>query len=390
MSSRSNKSKQVQVAQSTNTNIPSDEGPKNALKRGPLNEGPDKDVTTDASEKTMGGNPSAKKARLNTNKDPKPTNKNGKGSGGKNGSNRKTSGTTEKDTSQQGTKVQKDSKSKRPGQKSNNVNTSNGVLDNITNEFVGDEPLKDNDSSLEEVQEENNFETPEDGPLDKRIKELQAQLDELQHAQEKRRPLVAHVAVAAAFKASARQAKAFLAAPSPPAQKGSNQIAAEPKAVKKKEQEVVEVIARPQGEAGDGVRGFNLQNAVGLSDDEEKYKDFRRSVRNSCLRAGVDFDVSFNKQSPEVVANVCRKVAHDDPYFSKARFPGYWPIREYMKLVIKNKRKYLKKASTKAMVRNNIDSGDEEDNAGASTGGDMDQDVDMAVPEEGMEDGNDD
>ncbi|THU81371.1 hypothetical protein K435DRAFT_873406 [Dendrothele bispora CBS 962.96] len=236
-----------------------------------INEGPDKDVTMDASEKTMGGNPSAKKARLNTNKDPKPTNKNGKGIGGKNGSNRKTSGTTEKDTSQQGTKVQKDSKSKRPGQKSNNVNTSNGVLDNITNELVGDEPLKDNDSSLKEVQEvEDNFEAPEDGPLDKRIKELQAQLDELQHAQEKHRPLVAHVAIAAAFKASARQAKAFLAAPSPPAQKGSNQIAAKPKAVEKKEQEVVEVIARPQGEAGDGVRAFNLQNAVGLSDDEEK------------------------------------------------------------------------------------------------------------------------
>ncbi|THU81375.1 hypothetical protein K435DRAFT_809131 [Dendrothele bispora CBS 962.96] len=94
----------------------------------------------------------------------------------------------------------------------------------------------------------------------------------------------------------------------------------------------------------------------------------RRSVRNSCLRAVVDFDVSFNKQSTEVVANV----AHDDPYFSKARFPGYSPILEYMKLVIKNKRKYLKKASTKAMVRNNIDSGDEEDDAGASTGGDMD------------------
>ncbi|THU85146.1 hypothetical protein K435DRAFT_869581 [Dendrothele bispora CBS 962.96] len=384
MSSRANKSKKAH-ATPNDTTVTGDKGTKNALKRGQPNDSPDADTTKDASNNVTRSKPNVKKARLNTNKDPRPATsvENGKNVSKKNSSIGKTSVNVDKDTNQQSGRGQKDSKGKgkQAGQKPNVDHTSSGVLDDITNKFIGDEQLGDS-GTLEELEEGN--------PMGKRIKELQAQLDELQHAQEKRRPLVSHVAVAAAFKASACQAKAILTAPSPPAQKGSNQTAAKPKAIEKKEQEVVEVIARPQGEAGDGVRGFNLQNAFGLSDNEDKYKDFRRSVRNSCLRAGVDFDVSFNKQSPEVVANVCRKVAHDDPYFSKARFPGYWLIREYMKLVIKNKRKYLKKASTKAMVRNNIDSGDEEDNAGASTGGDMDQDVDTAVPEEGMEDGNDD
>ncbi|THU92221.1 hypothetical protein K435DRAFT_800655 [Dendrothele bispora CBS 962.96] len=63
------------------------------------------------------------------------------------------------------------------------------------------------------------------------------------------------------------------------------------------------------------------------------------------LHASADFNVSFNKQSPELIANTCRKVAHDNPITSHRHDspqPDITP--SYMNFVIKNKRKIYKES----------------------------------------------
>jgi hypothetical protein len=42
--------------------------------------------------------------------------------------------------------------------------------------------------------------------------------------------------------------------------------------------EPIQRLERPKGEAGDGKNGFNLQNAMGLEDDDEKYQAIIVSV----------------------------------------------------------------------------------------------------------------
>ncbi|THU92062.1 hypothetical protein K435DRAFT_800755 [Dendrothele bispora CBS 962.96] len=74
------------------------------------------------------------------------------------------------------------------------------------------------------------------------------------------------------------------------------------------------------------------------------------------LHASADFNVSFNKQSPELIANTCRKVAHDNPITSHRHDspqPDITP--SYMNFVIKNKRKIYKESFDQGPVLNDVD-----------------------------------
>ncbi|KAJ3816443.1 hypothetical protein F5880DRAFT_1639719 [Lentinula raphanica] len=97
-------------------------------------------------------------------------------------------------------------------------------------------------------------------------------------------------------------------------------------------------IQRPHGEAGDAKNGFNLRDAVELSDDGDKFNQFLSFTRVNAQRAGVDLKRTFRDQDPDVIS----LTAQDDDYFSKERFPGYWPTREALKQYIKNQRKQKK------------------------------------------------
>ncbi|KAJ3819163.1 hypothetical protein F5880DRAFT_1616427 [Lentinula raphanica] len=101
-------------------------------------------------------------------------------------------------------------------------------------------------------------------------------------------------------------------------------------------------IQRPHGEAGDAKNGFNLRDAVELSNDGDKFNQFLAFTRANAQRAGIDLKRTFRDQDPDVISLVCRKTAQDDDYFSKERFPGYWPTREALKQYIKNQRKQKK------------------------------------------------
>ncbi|KAJ4484510.1 hypothetical protein C8R41DRAFT_921586 [Lentinula lateritia] len=101
----------------------------------------------------------------------------------------------------------------------------------------------------------------------------------------------------------------------------------------------VETIERPQGEAGDGKRGFCLQDAVDLEQNGDKYADFLARVRANATMARIDLNKTYRQQDPDLISLVCRKTAIDLPYFGKERFPGYWATREALKQYIKNQRK---------------------------------------------------
>ncbi|KAJ3740699.1 hypothetical protein EV360DRAFT_76789, partial [Lentinula raphanica] len=108
----------------------------------------------------------------------------------------------------------------------------------------------------------------------------------------------------------------------------------------------IEPIQRPHGEAGDGKRGFCLQEAVELDEvgtSADLFADFLARVRANATLARIDLTKTFRQQDPDVISLVCRKTALDLPYFGKEQFPGYWPTREALKQYIKNQRKYMER-----------------------------------------------
>ncbi|KAL0957762.1 hypothetical protein HGRIS_001540 [Hohenbuehelia grisea] len=75
--------------------------------------------------------------------------------------------------------------------------------------------------------------------------------------------------------------------------------------------ERVKVLEKPPGEAGDKNRGFQLQKSMGWGDTEEgnlKYNQFLATNRRNTIRAGIDFERTYNKQKPETLAKLFKLV----------------------------------------------------------------------------------
>ncbi|KAJ7936715.1 hypothetical protein B0H13DRAFT_2437581 [Mycena leptocephala] len=105
--------------------------------------------------------------------------------------------------------------------------------------------------------------------------------------------------------------------------------------------EPIQRLERPKGEAGDGKNGFNLQNAMGLEDDDEQYQAIMRSVHHNVVRANVDFTVDFRRQDPARLAAVYKLTRETHkPFLSRERFPLDWAIAEMTKQFLRNKRKH--------------------------------------------------
>ncbi|KAJ7029444.1 hypothetical protein C8F04DRAFT_1116389 [Mycena alexandri] len=106
--------------------------------------------------------------------------------------------------------------------------------------------------------------------------------------------------------------------------------------------EPVERIERPPGEAGDSAKGFRLQAAMDLEDDDEKYEAILRTVHNNTVRVNLDPALDFRRQDPAKLATLYKltRDAHK-PDLSEERFPLSWPIAEMVKQYIRNKRKYM-------------------------------------------------
>ncbi|KAK6988584.1 hypothetical protein R3P38DRAFT_3331926 [Favolaschia claudopus] len=110
------------------------------------------------------------------------------------------------------------------------------------------------------------------------------------------------------------------------------------------EGENVEVLLRPRGEAGEK-RGFNLQESMGLDDNDELYGYIQRLVHHNVARANLDFTVDFRQQDPAKLAAVYKLTRKDVPYLSRCRFPLDWALAEMVKQYLRNKRRYAVKCS---------------------------------------------
>ncbi|KAF5342810.1 hypothetical protein D9758_013363 [Tetrapyrgos nigripes] len=120
----------------------------------------------------------------------------------------------------------------------------------------------------------------------------------------------------------------------------------------------IEVILKPRGEAGNAKTGYNLQKAIKLEDDVE-YNAFLAFVRNNAPRAGIDLNKNFSKQDKKALYDLGCLTAKDLPYFTKRRFPGYWPVDQALKQFLKNRNKRINKVK-RANQRKQV-SGDEDD-----------------------------
>ncbi|KAK7057846.1 hypothetical protein R3P38DRAFT_2498204 [Favolaschia claudopus] len=110
------------------------------------------------------------------------------------------------------------------------------------------------------------------------------------------------------------------------------------------EGENIEVLLRPRGEAGEK-RGFNLQESMGLDDNDELYGYIQRLVHHNVARANLDFTVDFRQQDPAKLAAVYKLTRKDVPYLSRCRFPLDWALAEMVKQYLRNKRRYAVKCS---------------------------------------------
>ncbi|KAJ8091125.1 hypothetical protein PM082_024606 [Marasmius tenuissimus] len=109
---------------------------------------------------------------------------------------------------------------------------------------------------------------------------------------------------------------------------------------------IIEVIHKPKGEAGSRQKGYNLQDAMRMTDDKDLPGILGMSVvRLSAVRAGIKYHRSYRRQDLEVISNVCKLVVKNIPYLTKKRFPTYWPITEALKQHINNRRSYLNSQS---------------------------------------------
>ncbi|KAL0957185.1 hypothetical protein HGRIS_003277 [Hohenbuehelia grisea] len=130
--------------------------------------------------------------------------------------------------------------------------------------------------------------------------------------------------------------------------------------------ERVKVLEKPPGEAGDKKRGFQLQKSMGSGDTEEgnlKYNQFLATNRRNAIRAGIDFERTYNKQKPETLAKLFKLNRMAIPYLTRERFPNDWPQIEALKQFVRNARRGVARKSRKCTVEARNDSGHDSDSS---------------------------
>ncbi|KIO25443.1 hypothetical protein M407DRAFT_25241 [Tulasnella calospora MUT 4182] len=107
------------------------------------------------------------------------------------------------------------------------------------------------------------------------------------------------------------------------------------------------LILRPPGEKGKN--GWNLQDAMGLKEDDALYNEILRSARHCISRSGIDWEATYSEQEPGRLAACFKELKRQHPYLE--RFQGDWPAKEMVISALQNRRKALSaKAKAKASV----------------------------------------
>ncbi|KAI5824660.1 hypothetical protein K523DRAFT_376184 [Schizophyllum commune Tattone D] len=121
-------------------------------------------------------------------------------------------------------------------------------------------------------------------------------------------------------------------------------------------------LQKPNGEAGGGKKGFNLQRAMGLEEEDEIYKRIQTDVRFNIWKYGLDPWKKYTRQSPEKISHVLQAGRQQHKYLCTERFPDDWAQTEMIKTIVRNRRKYLRRKARAAGkdVSDSSDSGEDD------------------------------
>ncbi|KAJ7266111.1 hypothetical protein C8J57DRAFT_1619421 [Mycena rebaudengoi] len=124
-------------------------------------------------------------------------------------------------------------------------------------------------------------------------------------------------------------------------------------------------IPRPSGQAGRG-NGFNLQNAIGLSEKSEHFNRLSRLVRSYSSQYLPTGDKSIQQQDKKTLEKVIAMIKEKITFFQ--RFEGGWPIRDLIKQHLLNskdrrKRDLEKERKAEEAGFEDMDGGDEEESS---------------------------
>ncbi|KAI5891129.1 uncharacterized protein SCHCODRAFT_02580421 [Schizophyllum commune H4-8] len=140
-------------------------------------------------------------------------------------------------------------------------------------------------------------------------------------------------------------------------------------------------LKKPDGEAGGGKKGFNLQRAMGLEDEDEIYKRIQADVRFNIWKYGLDPWKKYMRQSPEKISHVLQAGRQQHKYLCTERFPDDWAQTEMIKTITRNRRKYLRRKA-RAAGKDVVDSSDSEEEEEAAAAEDNLPDLD--APQDGQ------
>ncbi|KAG8979303.1 hypothetical protein FRB90_008111 [Tulasnella sp. 427] len=115
------------------------------------------------------------------------------------------------------------------------------------------------------------------------------------------------------------------------------------------------LIARPPGEKGKN--GLNLQEAMGLKDNDTLCSEILRTARHSISRSGLDWEATYSEQEPGRLAACFKELKKHHPYLE--RFQGDWPAKEMVISALQNRQKALQakskaKLATDAAIQNEM------------------------------------
>ncbi|KAJ7839829.1 hypothetical protein B0H14DRAFT_3458479 [Mycena olivaceomarginata] len=92
-------------------------------------------------------------------------------------------------------------------------------------------------------------------------------------------------------------------------------------------------IPKPKGK-------FNIQEAMGLADDQREFTKLQAGVNVLAVEAKIDFDEPWSRQEPSTVAKLLRVSEQRFPYLTSKRFPRYWATSAMLQRYINSVRGY--------------------------------------------------
>ncbi|KAJ7700557.1 hypothetical protein B0H16DRAFT_1705625 [Mycena metata] len=89
-------------------------------------------------------------------------------------------------------------------------------------------------------------------------------------------------------------------------------------------------IKKPKGK-------FNLQEAMGLSDNRQLFTELQAAVHSIALEAKIDFGLNWSQQDPGTVAKILRVAGERHTHLNAKRYPRNWATAAMLQRYINSK-----------------------------------------------------